>query len=104
MTTPHDPVVVQILEECLSIHKKRHKQYGFCHDNFAAIAEAATKLSHTEHQFTALDIAIVMVSTKEARYNFQQKHGLDVHDSLIDWINYIAIMESLRQGNEHTQD
>ncbi len=110
MSTPHDPVVVQILNECLRIHKERHAQYGFCHDNFDSIAETATRLTHKHKVITALDIAVVMVATKEARYKFQCENGLDRHDSLVDWINYIAIMESMRnkeeceiRNNKHTK-
>ncbi len=93
-------VVTQILEECLRIHTERHQQYGHFKPNLTKIAENATRLSLKGRTYTALEVATVMVAVKETRYKFQHEHGVDVHDSLIDWINYIAIMESLRYEEE----
>lgn len=68
--------------------------------NFTDIAAIATRLSGK--QYTALDVAMCMVATKEARYKYALTHTdmkdqhKVIHDSLVDWINYIAIMENVR--------
>lgn len=119
-------IVAEILSECLEIHAERHIQYGPSENNFADTAEIATRLSLDGKKITLLDVATFMVAIKEARYKYQYKlwqdfllaadeedledddlnedelavaHNHDekvLHDSLIDWINYLAIMENIR--------
>ena len=98
--------VTLILEECISVHIERDIQYGGSYDNFTEIAIIATKLATSESDprfFTALDVADCMIATKEARYKYalnhsdMKNHDKVVHDSLIDWINYIAIKENIRR-------
>lgn len=104
-------IPAEILQECLEIHCMRHKQYGHSEDNFTHIANIASRLSLGGDEYNALDIAILMVAIKEARYKYQyqlqnkapEEYDEKVlHDSLIDWINYIAIMENVRIKTQTT--
>ena len=97
-----DTITSEILESCLNIHAQRGLHYGDIAENFTDIADIATRLFSEGIIITPVDIAIVMIATKEARYKYAAAHPLMpdrkkvMRDSLIDWINYIAIMENLR--------
>ncbi|KKM72798.1 hypothetical protein LCGC14_1416890 [marine sediment metagenome] len=97
-----DTIVGGILRKCIKIHEERDIQYGPSEDNFTEIAYVTTRLSLSGKTFTALDIAVCMIATKEARYKYALNHpemenqNKVVYDCLIDWINYIAIMENVR--------
>jgi len=97
-----DTIVGGILRKCLKIHEERDGQYGPSEDAFTNTASVATRLSLSSKTFTTLDIAVCMVATKEARYKYalrhtnMKNHSKVVHDCLVDWINYIAIMENVR--------
>ncbi len=119
-------ITAKLLTECLEIHSERHVRYGPSEINFADIAKIATRVSLQCKKFTALDVVTVMLATKEARYKHQYKlwqdfleeddNDLDedegeeaevysekvLHDSLIDWINYLAIMENVRILTQNT--
>ncbi len=94
-------IVSDILKKCIKVHEERDKQYGGSYSNFTDIAHIATMMS-LDKQFTSVDIAVCMVSTKEARYKYALNHPnmkdryKVIHDSLVDWINYTAIMENVR--------
>ncbi len=94
-------IVSDILKECIKVHEERDLQYGGSYGNFTDIACIATMMSRNK-QFTPVDIAVCMVSTKEARYKYALNHpdmknrDKVIHDSLVDWINYTAIMENIR--------
>ncbi len=95
-------ITAEILQECLDIHKDRDKQYGSSEKSFKEIADIANSLLMEEGSRTATDIAICMIATKLHRYQFAiQNTDLPnrekvIHDSLIDCINYLAIMENIR--------
>ncbi len=95
-------IVADILKECAKIHEVRDIQYGGSYENFTDVAAIASRLSLSGIRFNALDIAVCMVAIKEARYKYalnhpkMKNHAKVVHDSLVDWINYIAIMENVR--------
>ena len=97
--------VDNILKECTRVHLERDKQYGDSFKNFTEIAEIASRIFQTVDLafYNSLDIAIIMVAVKEARYKYAVNHLTEItngekviHDSLIDWITYIAIMENIR--------
>jgi len=93
-------IVSDILKECIKVHEERDTQYGSSYGNFTNIANIMTRLS--DKNYIPMDVAICMVATKEARYKHalthsnMANHKKVLHDSLIDWINYIAIMENIR--------
>lgn len=99
--------VDNILKKCAQVHLERDKQYGDSFRNFTEIAKIASRIFPDVGDYPAyynpLDIAIIMVAVKEARYRYAVSHltGITngekvIHDSLIDWITYIAIMENIR--------
>jgi len=93
-----ETIVAGILRKCLKIHEERDGQYGPSEDNFTDIASIATRLSLSGTLFTALDIAVCMVATKEARYKYALSHpnmeeqSKVIHDCLVDWINYLSLI------------
>ncbi|KKL88201.1 hypothetical protein LCGC14_1927090 [marine sediment metagenome] len=95
-------IVSDILNECIEVHEERNKQYGGSYSNFTDIACIATMMSVQDKIFTPVDVAVCMIATKEARYKYALNHpdmknrDKVIHDSLIDWINYTAILENVR--------
>jgi len=91
--------VSEILRRCQEVHEQRHMQYGESVTALSAVASIARRLSPNGTQFTPLDVAVCMVATKEARYRHILKSAGPNHavllDSLVDWINYIAIMHHI---------
>ena len=98
--------VTKLLTECLRIHAERHAEYGPSEKQFVDVADLASALSPDGKKYCALDVAVLMIAIKEVRYKrFAKKlNSADcttadaegVRDSVVDLINYIAIMENVR--------
>lgn len=75
---------IEVLDEARAIFAKRGEEYGNVqdmHDQIATIAQLVLG-----RDFTAHDIAMLMVCVKLARLSHEPRH----HDSYVDAINYLA--------------
>lgn len=72
---------------------QREQDYGSPESNFAIIAELWT--AYTGHEFSALDVAMMMVLLKVARI----KNGGGTGDSFVDIAGYAACGGEIREAN-----
>ena len=112
-STNHE--VGDILNRCLQVHGERDTQYGGSYQSFERVAAVANRLldrdDRSENRITPLDYAACMVATKEVRYMRKlqlmgnSKEASEVMiDSLVDWINYIAIMHHVAMVIQRNED
>lgn len=82
---PHD-----VLTQASNLIGERGADYGGIENNFANIANIYTTM--TGNEFTAYDVALIMVAVKMAR--IRQSPYKD--DNYVDAINYMAFAHELR--------
>jgi len=100
-----DAIPAQLLKECLKIYEKRGAQYGDSAKNFSKTAHIVNSISPNKNGYSAMDVVVVMVAVKFARYKYQYqlwKSGFEsfdekvLHDSIVDAINYLCLLEDIR--------
>lgn len=102
-------IPAEILTSCLEIHKARDKQYGSSEKSFSDIVRIMNR-SARALRVDVSDVALFNIATKEARYFYMIAHPeipdceAIIRDTVIDWINYIAIMENIRLKNKDVKD
>lgn len=80
----------EVLTQASNLIGERGADYGGIEDNFANIANVYSSM--TGKEFTAYDVAIIMVAVKIARI----KQSPYKDDNYLDAINYLAFAHELR--------
>jgi len=89
------------LQRCGEILLKKEKDYG--RDNFIKASFVASLI--TGKELSASDVAACLIGIKTARYaqltvNKKIPENEPLDDSIVDWINYILLMERERRTDE----
>lgn len=85
----------QVLKDCAALIGERGQDYGGVENNFKNIASIYTAM--TGKEFTAFDVAVIMMAVKIARL----RQSPYKKDNYLDLINYAAFACEMRPSAEN---